>query len=99
MQSEVEELDCLVRKMHDEGWVHRKGFCLKEATVDMAALHLIDELVELQRAKTYGEKLDEAGDMLGVWLHLIYMEGLPLNCVVAAAERKLLERIKEPPHA
>lgn len=50
---DVEQLDRIVRRMHDDGALHRKGFRLNECSTDTASLHLIDELVELRQAQTY----------------------------------------------
>ena len=89
----VEELDLLVQQLHDVGAKHRrKGFRLNEASLDTMGMHLVDELAELRKAETHNDRVDEAGDVLGVVLHLFYALGLPLSDVAAAAESKLYLR-------
>lgn len=88
----TEELDRIVRHLHDIGAVHRKGFKLNEVSTDTMFAHLVDELVELRKANTHRECLDEAGDVVGVLLHLLYAMGLPLPDVIEAAAVKLDRR-------
>jgi phosphoribosyl-ATP pyrophosphohydrolase len=90
---DINELDLKIRALHKAGAYHRKrGFRLNEAEPVLASNHVIEEAVELQAECVYGtyhSQLDEAADLLCVWLHLLWLSGVPLSVVLERASQKL----------
>lgn len=100
----LEDLDLLVRTLHNKGAKHRKrGFKLNEVTKECAAAHLGEEVSEYiavtiapegrklvdKEKGTYQHLLEESADTLLTWLHLNWINGLPLKEILVKAESKL----------
>lgn len=100
----MDDVDRMVRKMHDEGWVHTKrGYKLNEVTVACAATHTFEELAEFQAACLAFEfqkkddrqrgphmsRLEESSDVLGCYLHQNLLVGLSLDEVIRYTYDKL----------
>ena len=93
----IEELYSKIQKLHAEGAYHiKRGFSLKDAEPVRTANHLIEEVVELQAEIIEGEydlSLEEASDVLLVYLHLIHLLGIDfgvyLSHIIDCANKKL----------
>ncbi len=107
----VEDLDRLVADMHHTGYIHRKrGFSMNEVDMAVASNHMIEEACEYQAAciawsgqlykdrdrSEHEARVEEAGDLLGCFLHLNLMAGISLGEIVMRAEEKLMERFRAP---
>lgn len=94
--SNIDRLLAFIQELHDLGAIHRKrGFSLQEATVELAANHLIEEAVELQAEATISHDkagvIDESADVIAVWLHLIILSDVSFEEVVVRCIEKLGE--------
>lgn len=93
MQTEL--LNETVIALHNAGAFHkRRGFRLDAADERDATNHLLEEAVELQAEcfrGRYQTQINEAADLLGVFLHLLWMMGIPLPVVVERCAEKLKE--------
>jgi NTP pyrophosphatase (non-canonical NTP hydrolase) len=91
--SNFELLDTEVRRLHDMGATHRKrGFKLNTQTSNDGAYRLIEEAKELKdEVVLYQDdnSLEEAADVLLVFLHLIQMQGWTPDAVIDRAFVKL----------
>lgn len=89
----VEELSARVIRLHKDGAYHRRrGFKLNDANEFVASNHLLEECVELQAEMQHGNhcrRIEESADVLCVFLHLLYLGGVPLSDVVAKAQQQL----------
>ena len=99
MASDLESLDRRIQQMHKAGSIHRRrGFRLSDATPELASNHMLEEAVELQAEVQWGNyqsQIEEAADLLNVFLHLLWMSGIPLTAVVAAGHQKLTDNFTE----
>lgn len=91
--SKFNDLILRVQQLHELGAFHvKRGFSLKDAKLTTASNHLIEEAVELQAEVldgNYDTKLEEAADVLLVYLHLLHLSKVSFSEVVSFAERKL----------
>ncbi len=83
-----------IRELRDNNYRHkRRGFRLKAVSPEFLTVHLLEEAVELQAEVLTGgtrtQIVDEAGDVLCVFLHLLIAKGIPLHDVVSHAMEKL----------
>lgn len=89
----LNELVAEVAKLHQLGAYHiKRGFSLKDSKLTTASNHLIEEAVELQAEVLDGDidsKIEEAADVLLVFLHLLKISKISLNDVIAFAFKKL----------
>lgn len=94
----AEILTSAIRDMRDNNFRHkRRGFRLRDATPEFLTVHLLEEAVELQAevivSKDRAKIVDEAGDVLCVFLHLLIASDISLYEVTDHALRKLKEAL------
>ena len=91
--SKIKQLVNRVRELHEQGAYHKKrGFSLKNTKLSVATNHLIEEAAELQAEILDGSsknQIEEAADVLLVYLHLLKISQLEFNDVVKFAADKL----------
>lgn len=89
----IKRLNRRIHELHALGAYHKKrGFSLKEAKLSTASNHLIEEATELQAEMLDGDsatQVEEAADVLLVYLHLLRISNLTLKDVVKFARQKL----------
>lgn len=95
MNEHIAELDRYIHELDKRGaWHKRRGFRLSDATTQIATNHLLEEAVELQAEMANGNfasQIKEAGNLLGVFLHLLWMAGIPLERVISSTFKTLDE--------
>lgn len=92
----------LVQKMHNKPHYHKtRGFSLNEATPAVASHHTVEESLELEGEVLFGKDPDkvrsEAADMMGSFLHLLYMLGMDIEIVCQQAIVNLNEKFVDDP--
>lgn len=96
----IKKLFNKIDKLHQQGAYHvKRGFSLKDSTPLTASNHLIEEACELQAEVTTGDTLtdvfayekavEEAADVLLVFLHLVVVANLSIYHVIKTAKQKL----------
>lgn len=95
MTDAIKRLEHEVRRLHDIGAYHkRRGFQLSKSTKLLCSNHLLEESAELQAeaciTEDYDATVEEAGDVMATFLHLLYLCGTNIDAV---AER-CLEKLK-----
>lgn len=92
---DIEKLTDFVRHLHKNGARHKnRGFSLHDSNRYLASNHMLEEAVELQSAAQFEDRqavVEEGGDMLAVFLHLLLHCGVDFNEVVDECYRKLDE--------
>lgn len=87
------ELLELVDELHRNNAMHiRRGFRLQDADVMVCTNHLIEEVVELQAECITQNReaiIEEASDVMAIFLHLLHMHGVALETVVDMCHSKL----------
>lgn len=96
----IDRLDLVIRTLCDKGAIHRrKGTNMGTVKMTTICTHLLEEIAELQEEAfhgTYARQIEEAADVLGVFLHLVYAMGVPLNLVIERCESKMSEVFEIP---
>lgn len=100
LKMKIKKLYNEIYKLHQQGAYHvKRGFSLKDASALTASNHLIEEAVELQAEVTLGnthidiiayeKAVEEAADVLLVFLHLTVVANLSLYHIIKKAKEKL----------
>lgn len=103
LSKDLSILDHTIQKYHDNGYIHKRGYSLKDCTKEAVGIHLIEETTEYigaciahefskekdRNKGGYKHQLEEAADTLLTYLHNNYINGLPLTAIIEQAEKTL----------
>lgn len=90
----IEKLELEVQRLHNAGAYHkRRGFSLADSTKIMCSNHILEECTELQAEACITENreaiVEEAGDVIATYLHLLCLCGISLEEVADKCLEKL----------
>ncbi len=91
-----EAMDNLIEDIHFLNQVnalHRKGFCLRELSMQNVMDHFLEEAHELAGSPT---DISEAGDVLAVFLQICHRNRWTFEAVATAEREKLRQRLTVP---